>query len=82
MTPTPKEPKIVYGKVGYIPCNMLLDSGANKTVVTDKLVKPDQYLPDKVQMTGVNGVIVARSKAKIWLILYTSGGSSCGRFSR
>ena len=72
----------MYGKVGSSLCSMLLDSGANITVETDKQFKPDQYLPDKVQMTGVNGVAVAQSKEKVWLQFYISGGSCCGRFSR
>ena len=48
-------------------CNMLLDSGANVMVVAARLVEPEQYLPETIQMTGVNGIQVSPPKAKIWL---------------
>ena len=46
---------------------MLLDSGANVTVVAARLVEPEQYLPETIQMTGVYGIQVSHPKAKIWL---------------
>ena len=67
VTPTPKQPKLVKGRVGSNTCNMLLDSGANVTVVAARLVEVEQYLPETIQMTGVNGIQVSHPKAKIWL---------------
>ena len=46
---------------------MLLDSGANVTVVAARLVELEQYVPETIQMTGVNGIQVSHPKAKIWL---------------
>ena len=53
VTPTPKQPKLVKGRVGSNMCNMLLDSCANVMVVAARLVELEQYLPETIQMTGV-----------------------------
>ena len=67
MTPSPLNPKILTGKVGSAQCKMLLDTGANVTVVSDRLVKNDQYLDQDIQMTGVNGITMFHPKARVWI---------------
>ena len=67
VTPTPKQPKLVKGRVGSNTCNILLDSGANVTVEAARLVEVEQYLPETIQMTGANGIQVSHPNAKIWL---------------
>ena len=37
------------------------------TVVSDRLVKKDQYLDQDIQMTGVNGITMFCLKANIWI---------------
>ena len=37
------------------------------TVVSDRLVKNDQYLDQDIQMTGVNGITMFRPKARVWI---------------
>ena len=57
----------VEGKIGKVPCSMLIDTGAEKTVVSAELVQPEQYLGETIPLTGFDGRKVHAPIAKVWI---------------
>ena len=47
----------VEGKIGKVPCSMLVDTGAEKTMVSAELVQPERYL----------GKTIHAPIAKVWI---------------
>ena len=65
--PNPLPPQVVQGKIGYHCCSMLLDSGADITVVDSKFVNPKQYTKSHITVTGVHGESQSRQLAEVWV---------------
>ena len=61
--PCPK----VEGKIGKVPCSMLVDTGAEKTVVSAKLVQPEQHLGKTIPSIGFDGGKMHAPIAKVWI---------------
>ena len=57
----------VEGKIGRVPCSMLVDTGAEKTVVSAELVQPEQYLGKTIPLTGFDGRKMHAPIAKVWI---------------
>ena len=57
----------VEGKIGKVPCSMLVDTGAEKTVVSAELVQPEQYLGKTIPLTGFDGRKMHAPIAKVWI---------------
>ena len=60
-------PKYIEGYVGEQKCRMLLDSGADGSVVHPSVVKPNQWLGKKFKVKGVHGNVVESPLARVWL---------------
>ncbi len=70
------------GKIGKVPCSMLVDTGAEKTVVSAELVQPEQYLGKTIPLIGFDGrKMHAPTSVKVWIkvggIWDPSRGGSC-----
>lgn len=46
---------------------MLIDTGAERTIVAAKLVKPNDYLNKEIALTRYDGRVTCRPLAKLWL---------------
>ena len=57
----------VEGKIGKVPCSMLVDTGAEKTVVSAELVQPEQYLGKTIPLIGFDGGKMHAPIAKVWI---------------
>ena len=57
----------VEGKIGKVPCSMLVDTGAEKTMVSAELVQPERYLGKTIPLTGFNGRKMHAPIAKVWI---------------
>ena len=56
----------VFGHVGQHECQMVIDSGAQATVVDSDLVKPDEYTGKVITLLGFDGRAVTAPVAKVW----------------
>ena len=56
-------PHYVIGKIGKIECPMLLDNGADVTVVNESLVSEERYTPGAIRIRDVNKGDVSHRKA-------------------
>ena len=56
ITPCPIAPKYIEGRVGKYKCRMLLDSGADRSVVHPSIVESCEWIGKHVMIKGVNGV--------------------------
>ena len=65
--PNPLPPQVVQGKVECHCCSVLLDSGADITVVESKLVNPKQYTKSHITVTGVHGESQSKEVAEVWV---------------
>ena len=45
----------VEGKIGKVPCSMLVDTSAEKTMVSVELVQPEQYLGKTISLIVFDG---------------------------
>jgi len=67
VSPTRQAPLQVEGKVGKEECLMIIDTGAQQSVVRADLVKEHEYLGRSVQLVGFNGASVVVPLAKVWI---------------
>ena len=57
----------VEGKIGKVPCSMLVDTGAEKTVVSAELVQPEQSLGKTIPLICFDGGKMHAPIAKVWI---------------
>ena len=57
----------VEGRIGKSPWSMLIDTGAAISVVSARLVSPEQYLRKKITLTLSDGSWIQAQVAKIWI---------------
>ena len=52
---------------------MLVDTGAEKTMVSAELVQPEQYLGKTIPLTGFDGRKMHAPIAKVWIKMWEYG---------
>ena len=55
------------GKIEKVPSSMLVDTGAEKTMVSAELVQPEQYLGKTIPLRGFDGRKMHAPIAKVWI---------------
>ncbi len=59
--------------IGKVPCSMLVDTSAEKTVVSAELVQPEQHLRKTIPLTGFDGRKMHATIAKVWIKVWGYG---------
>lgn len=67
VTPCRIPPKVILGRVGKMETELLLDTGADRSIIHSKFVSPGDYTNNVARVKGYRGDAIEIPEARIWI---------------